>query len=107
MRKIILSFIVFLLGLAANAQVKGKLIDSASKKPIDNAVVALVVKSNAADTSYAFTDDKGQFRFDVVPTSSFSVVIRHMGYWPKARYVPVSKAEKTIDVGSFILVQNY
>ncbi len=106
MRKIILSLIVTFLGLAANAQVKGILIDSASKKPIDNAVVALVVKSNPTDTSYAFTDDKGQFRFDVVPTSPFSVVIRHMGYWPKAKYVPVSKAEKTIDVGSFVLAQD-
>lgn len=106
MRKIILSLIVTFLGLAGNAQVKGTLIDSASKKPIDNAVVALVVKSNPTDTSYAFTDDKGQFRFDVVPTSPFSVVIRHMGYWPKAKYVPVSKAEKTIDVGSFVLAQD-
>ncbi|MBL0200549.1 MAG: outer membrane beta-barrel protein [Chitinophagaceae bacterium] len=106
MRKIILSLIVTFLGLAGNAQVKGILIDSASKKPIDNAVVALVVKSNPTDTSYAFTDDKGQFRFDVVPTSPFSVVIRHMGYWPKAKYVPVSKAEKTIDVGSFVLAQD-
>ncbi len=97
---------VVVLGFSANAQVKGMLIDSASKKPIDNAVVALVVKSNPTDTSYAFTDDKGQFRFDVVPTSPFSVVIRHMGYWPKAKYVPVSKAEKTIDVGSFILAQD-
>ncbi|MBK8522348.1 MAG: outer membrane beta-barrel protein [Chitinophagaceae bacterium] len=106
MRKIILSLIVIFLGFSANAQVKGILIDSASKKPIDNAVVALVVKANPTDTSYAFTDDKGQFRFDVVPTSPFSVIIRHMGYWPKAKYVPVSKAEKTIDVGSFILAQD-
>ena len=106
MRKIILTVIVAFLGLATNAQVKGTLIDSASKKPIDNAVVALVVKANPTDTSYAFTDDKGQFRFDVVPSSPFSVVIRHMGYWPKAKYVPVSKAEKTIDVGSFVLAQD-
>lgn len=106
MRKFILSFFVIIVAVAANAQVKGTLIDSASKKPIDNAVVALVVKSNPTDTSYAFTDDKGQFRFDVVPSSPFSVIIRHMGYWPKAKYVPVSKAEKTIDVGSFILAQD-
>lgn len=106
MRKIILSLFVIFFALGTNAQVKGILIDSASKKPIDNAVVALVVKSNPTDTVYAFTDDKGQFRFDVVPTSPFSVVIRHMGYWPKAKFVPVSKAEKTIDVGSFILAQD-
>jgi len=107
MRKIVLSVLVIFCSVgAANAQVKGILLDSASKKPIENAVIALVVKLNPTDTSYTFTDDKGQFRFDVVPASPFSVIIRHMGYWPKARYVPVTKFEKTIDVGSFSLAQD-
>ncbi len=106
MRKIILSFFVVFSALASKAQVKGTLIDSASKQPIEHAVIALVVKSNPTDTSYTFTDDKGQFRFESVPTSPFSIVIRHMGYWPKARYVPVSKAEKTIDVGSFLMAHD-
>ncbi len=106
MRKIILSLIIFFVGLSVKAQVKGTLIDSASKKPIENAVIALVVKSNPTDTSYTFTDDKGVFRFDFVPSSPFSIVIRHLGYWPKARFVPVAKSEKTIDVGSFSLAQD-
>jgi hypothetical protein len=106
MRKILATITIIFLCLAANAQVKGTLIDSASKKPIENAVIALVVKSNATDTSYTFTNDKGQFRFDVVPSSPFSIVIRHSGYWPKARYVAVSKIEKTIEVGSFALAQD-
>lgn len=106
MKKITAS--LFFIGciLVTKAQVKGTLMDSASKKPIENAVIALVVKSNPTDTSYTFTDDKGVFRFDVVPSSPFSIVIRHMGYWPKARYVPVTKAEKTIDVGSFVMAQD-
>ncbi len=106
MRKIVLSLFVICLGLASKAQVKGILTDSASKKPIENAVIAMVVKSNPKDTMYTFTDGKGLFRFDVVPASPFSIIIRHMGYWPKARYVPVNKAEKTIDVGSFALAQD-
>ena len=89
-----------------NAQVKGTLIDSASLKPIENAVIGLSVKSTPGDTSYTFTDTKGQFRFDNVPTSAFSIIIRHMGYWPKAKYVPVTKVEKTIDVGSFVMAQD-
>ena len=106
MRKVILSLIVVLAGLVVKGQVKGTLVDSASKKPIENAVIALVVKSNPTDTSYTFTDDKGVFRFDVVPSSPFSVIIRHLSYWPKAKYVAVNKAEKTIDVGSFSLAQD-
>jgi hypothetical protein len=106
MRKILVTVVLMVLGFTVKAQVKGALIDSASKKPIENAVIALVVKSNPTDTSYTFTDSKGQFRFDVVPTSPFSVVIRHMGYWPRAKFVPVNKAEKTIDVGFFVMAQD-
>lgn len=106
MRQALITFIVIFLVSTANAQVKGKLIDSATVKPIENAVIGLVVKSNPTDTSYAFTDDKGQFRFEVVPASNFSIIIRHHGYWPKARFVPVTKAEKTIDVGSFVMAQD-
>lgn len=103
MRKLYIPLLVSFFSLATNAQVKGILIDSASKKPIDKAVIGLVVKSNPSDTIYAFTDEKGQFRFDPAPSSNFSLVIRNMGYRPVAKFVPVNKAEKTIDIGTIIL----
>lgn len=106
MRRFLFTCIVILSGLTSKAQVKGTLIDSASLKPMENAVVGMVVKSNPTDTSYTFTNDKGQFSFQNVPSSPFSIIIRHMGYWPKAKYVPVNKAEKTIDVGSFVMAQD-
>jgi hypothetical protein len=106
MRKTLITVTVIFLGLASKAQVKGTLIDSATIKPIENAVVGLVVKSNPGDTSYTFTDTKGQFRFENVPASNFSIIIRHLGYWPVSKFVPVTRAEKTIDVGSFVMAQD-
>lgn len=70
---------------------------------MDKAVIGLVVKSNPSDTLYTFTDERGQFRFDPVPASNFSVIIRNMGYRPVAKFVPVTKVEKTIDIGTIIL----
>ncbi len=106
MRKIVFVSLIIFSALISKAQVKGTLIDSASLKPMENAVVGMVVKSNPTDTSYTFTNDKGQFNFQNVPSSPFSIIIRHMGYWPKAKYVPVNKPEKTIDVGSFVMAQD-
>ncbi len=106
MRKILITAAVIFLGLASKAQVKGTLIDSATVKPIDNAVIGMVSKATPGDTSYTFTDTKGNFRFEVVPSSSFSIIIRHHGYWPVVKFVPVTKAEKTIDVGSFVLAED-
>ena len=106
MRKLYTVFFLLLATTVAQSQVKGTLMDSATKKPIDNAVAGLVIKSNPTDTIYSFTDDKGQFRFDVVPASNFSITIRHLGYRPVAKFVPVSKQEKTIELGNIILVQD-
>lgn len=94
------------LGAASKAQVKGTLIDSASLKPIEHAVIGLVIKSNPTDTSYSFTNEKGEFRFESVPASNFSIIIRHLGYWPRAKFVAVTKQEKTIDLGSFVMARD-
>ena len=103
MRKLLLSIVICCIGFFVNAQVKGTIIDSAAKKPIDKAVIGLVIKSNPSDTIYTFTDEKGQFKFDNMPSSNFSVTIRNLGYRPVAKFVPVNKAEKTIDIGTVIL----
>jgi len=106
MRKALLTIFVLFIAVSGFAQVKGMLIDSATIKPIENAVIGLVVKSNPADTIYTFTNEKGQFRFENVPSSNFSIIIRHLGYWPIAKFVAVNKVEKTIDVGSFVMAQD-
>ena len=103
MRKVSLLPVIFFLALTSKAQVKGIVIDSAAKKPVDKIVVGMVIKSNPTDTIYTFTDEKGVFRFDIVPSSNFSVTIRNMGYLPVSKFIPVNKSEKTIDIGAFVL----
>ncbi len=103
MRKLILFVALCSIGTIAIAQVKGTVIDSATKKPIDKAVIGLAIKSNPGDTAYTFTDEKGIFRFENVPASGFSVTIRNMGYLPVAKFVPVNKIEKTIDIGNIVI----
>lgn len=98
---IALSFLV----LASKAQVKGTVVDSAAKKPIDKAVVGLVVKDKPTDTTYTFTNEKGEFSFDMVPASNFSVIITNSGYAPVAKFVPVKQPEKTIHIGTVILAE--
>ncbi|MEI9955067.1 MAG: outer membrane beta-barrel protein [Ferruginibacter sp.] len=103
MRKLALSLTLIVCFFASKAQVKGTVIDSASKKPIDKAVVGLVIKNKVTDTTYTFTNEKGEFSFDVVPTSNFSVIISNSGFGTVAKFVPVSQQEKTIAIGTIIL----
>jgi hypothetical protein len=103
MRKFTLTLIITIVAFAAGAQVKGVVIDTATKKPVERAVVAMVVKDKPADTTYTFTDEKGAFRFDVIPQSNFSIIITNMGYEPVAKFITVKQQEKTINIGPIIL----
>jgi hypothetical protein len=103
MKKLILFVSILVGAISTNAQVKGIVIDSASKQPIDKAVVGLVIKSNPTDTAYTFTNEKGEFSFAAVPSTNFLVVITNSGFAPVAKFVPVSQPEKTINIGTVIL----
>ena len=103
MRKLFLIILVSCTALTSQAQVTGTVIDSTAKKPIDKAVIGLVVKSNITDTIYTVTNEKGSFRFDMVPASNFSVIFNTMGYAPIAKFIPVSKPEKAISLGTITL----
>jgi Outer membrane protein beta-barrel family/Carboxypeptidase regulatory-like domain len=103
MKKLILIVSILLSVITINAQVKGTVIDSAGKKPIDKAVIGLVIKSTPTDTAYTFTNEKGEFSFAAVPSTNFSVIITNSGFAPVAKFIPVAQAEKTINIGTVIL----
>ena len=94
---------VLIIGLTTLAQVKGTVIDSSNNKPIDKAVIGLVIKDKPSDTTYTFTNEKGEFSFDPVPASNFAVIITNSGYGTVAKFIPVKQVEKTINIGIVIL----
>jgi hypothetical protein len=103
MKKIVLHISILIAAAATKAQVKGTVIDSAGKQPIDKAVIGLVIKSTPTDTAYTFTNEKGEFSFSNVPSTNFSVIITNSGFAPVAKFIPVGQPEKTINIGTVIL----
>ena len=103
MRRIFLLFIFVCAVQFINAQVKGVIVDSSAKMPLKGAAIALVIKNNLKDTNYVLANEKGEFSFEKVPASSFSVVITNAGYKHVAKFVPVNNPLKTIDLGTIIL----
>lgn len=98
MKRILLTAIIASLLHTAHAQVTGIMMDTA-KKPVSLVSVGIVLKSNPSDTQYVFTNDKGVFEFQVVPSSSFSIVFINSNYEAFAKFIPVTKQEKTINLG--------
>ena len=104
MRHTILLCTIFFFSLQnLSAQVKGIVVDSATNKPLESAIVGLVIKSNTSDTLYSLTNQKGEFSFGTVPSSNFSVIFTNVGYYPVAKFIRVTTSEKTINLGNITL----
>ena len=99
MRNIVLLIIISFFTIQhVSAQVKGVVVDSANNKPLENAVVGLFTEANRSDTTYTITNGKGEFKFDAVPHSNFSVIITSIGYKNGSRFRRIYGSEKIIEL---------
>ncbi|MDB5199075.1 MAG: TonB-dependent receptor [Chitinophagaceae bacterium] len=105
MRNIVLLIIIsFFTFQNLSAQVKGTVVDSASNKAIERAIVGLIIESNKSDTFYTITNEKGEFVFETAPASSFSVRVTNVGYRTGGKFRRIYGTEKTIELGIIRLV---
>lgn len=99
--------VVFFLGsiwcVVAQSQITGKIVDSATQKPIDRALVGLVVKSAPHDTLYQFANEQGQFTISPVPDTSFTLIFSNLGFQPEGRFFKNQPRLKTIRLGDISL----
>ena len=102
--RISLFIILFLILQNVTAQVKGVIVDSAGNKPLDKAIIGLVIKAKLTDTIYTHAREKGEFSFETVPSSDFSIIVTHAGYHPVAKLIRIDTTVKTIDLGMIPLV---
>lgn len=73
--KAITIFFLFFSPAVLSQQIRGKVIDSASQKPLVNASV--FINSTSISTT---TNEKGEFTIDKFPSGKFDLVISFVGY---------------------------
>src|SRR4029079_18276530 len=103
MRSFIVFIILFAFQADLSAQITGSVVDSASKKPIEEAVVELTTSTTPADTIYSITNSAGEFYFAKVPLSNFSLVITNPGHRMLEKFIAARQQQK-IDLGNIKVV---
>jgi hypothetical protein len=110
MKKILVAILVFW-GLQASAQLKGitgRITDSTGEKGLDKATVKLVEKNLPKDTLRSTTNSNGEFSFDKVPSSVYSIIVSYSGYKPMVKeFFKPSEGVAFIDLGDFVLLNDY
>lgn len=87
-----------------NGRIKGILIDSLTKKPVEFASLALVDTRTNNPVDGTTTDEKGEFNMSKVASGNFKILISFLGY--KTKTIPNIKIDRRteIDLGSVILI---
>jgi ferric enterobactin receptor len=80
-----------------NAKIIGRIIDSASKAPIEYASISLFAKENKKPINGATSNTSGQFVITGVKTGEFNMLVESIGYKPRS-VANISLAKKN---GSF------
>ncbi len=104
MKKLILFSLASLLCLVTSAQVKGIVLDSATKKPVEGAVVALYKDTKDPDTIYSATNPKGEYFFDKAPSSDFRISVSAVAYKNGKKFRRIYGSESSLDLGTIYLV---
>ncbi|MEP6952305.1 MAG: TonB-dependent receptor [Ginsengibacter sp.] len=85
-------------------KIKGRLIDSASKHPLEYATISLFLKGEKAPSNGAITDSKGNFIIDNVTTGTYKLVAEFLGYKPfTLSNLQINKDHTLIDTKNILL----
>ena len=85
-------------------KIKGKLIDSASRKPIEYATISIFPADSKKPVNGAVSDNKGNFTVDNIAAGTYKLVAEFIGYKADTLYnISVNKEHPVDDVNDIVL----
>ncbi|MGN6530924.1 MAG: carboxypeptidase regulatory-like domain-containing protein, partial [Ginsengibacter sp.] len=114
MKKILLSTLFLLLSFCLFAQqttnqkdgykIKGRLLDSASRRPLEYATVSLFLNDAKKPVNGTVTDQKGDFVVNDIVPGKYKLVAEFLGYKPQTLFnITVDKDHRIVDVNNIAL----
>ncbi len=86
-------------------QIKGRLLDSSSSRPLDYATISLFLKDSKAPVNGAVTDTTGRFFIDNLKPGSYKLIADFIGYRSFViNELQVNKEHPVTETGSIFLV---
>ena len=86
-----------------SGSISGKIIDKTTKEALP--YVNIVVKENGTVVTGGITEDNGSFTIKNLPLKSYNVEVQFMGYKTQIKPIALTDAEKSINLGTIVLVE--
>jgi hypothetical protein len=111
MKRLLLLVIAFLTGLFTQAQVngsvRGKLVDTAARQPLQDATISVMLAKDSSLVSFILSDKKGSFEIPNLDTGAYLLLISFSGYENYKRSFSITREKRVADLGELILQKDY
>lgn len=91
----------------ADGSIKGKLIDTSGKQPLNGATVSAINKKDSSLATFTLTNKQGVFEIKGLEYGNYQLVISFQGYEPMKKNVTVSADSKAIELGELPVQKEY
>jgi Outer membrane protein beta-barrel family/Carboxypeptidase regulatory-like domain len=103
-------FLAFILSAQAqkyDGSIKGKLVDTAGKQPIENATVSVLNAKDSSLVTFTLSNKQGVFEVKGLTEGDYRLIVSSKGFMEFKKTVAVTAAEKAIDLGSLSVEKDY
>ncbi len=91
----------------ADGNIKGKLVDSASKQAITDATVSIINAKDSSLITFTLSNKQGAFEIKGLEAGNYELVISHQAYQPFTKKVSITADKKQIDLGDVSPAKDY
>lgn len=91
----------------ADGSIKGKLMDTAAKAPIENATVSILQAKDSSLVTFTLSNKQGVFEAKGLTEGEYRVLVSSKGFSEFKKTVAVTASNKNIDLGNLSLEKDY
>lgn len=91
----------------ADGNIKGKLVDTASKQSITDAVVSIISSKDSSLITFTLSNKQGSFEIKGLEAGDYQLVISHPAYQPFRKNVLITSDKKQIELGNITPQKDY
>lgn len=92
-----------LFALGQRGEVKGVAFDTLSKRPVPDATVTILTKSDSSLVSFGMTDDKGRFSITSLPNGEYRILLTHVAFHNSSQFFSISDSARTAQLGNIVM----
>jgi hypothetical protein len=102
----ILFLTISILALAQNkGNIRGTLMDTASKNPVTDATITILQAKDSSLVTFSRSNSNGVFNVDYLDKGNYRMLVTHVGYRNLSKFFEITETNKSVDLG-YIAMNN-